>query len=258
MSDQLPERKILSSLHDFSRYDRQMRVQGFDEIAQKRLSNSSVLVIGAGGLGSLVLKYLAGSGIGRIGIIDNDRVEPSNLHRQIIFCEGDIGKPKAERAAEITLETNLNVNVQHFQEVFHEENAKKLCSNYDIICVCVDNFQARFLATRVCYDQQKAVTIAGVENLSGQVLSMVPGLRGCYGCLFPRLEHAPRSGKPPGVLGPTVGVISSFQALKALKLAAGMEKKNEFTHFDLENPSLFSIQIEPNPSCSICSLNAVL
>ena len=209
---------------DFSIYERQMLLEGVGIEGQKKLRDAKVLIIGAGGLGSPVALYLAGAGIGTIGLLDADEVSLTNLHRQVIHAASNVGKNKAESAKEQIEKLNERVKVETYPFFFTPENAHELVSKYDFIVDAVDNVESKFLINDACVLAGKPFCHAGVIKTQGQVMTYVPGEGPCYRCVF---EEIPEKGSVPtcatvGVLGPVVGIIGCIQATEVLKYFLGI------------------------------------
>lgn len=205
------------------RYARNIIIDGFGREGQAKLAASSVLVVGAGGLGSPVLMYLAAAGIGRLGIIDYDVVDVTNLQRQIVHGEDDIGKPKVESAREAVAALNPSVTVVVHQEKLTKNNADGLVCRYDFIIDCCDNYEAKYLLNDVCVAENKAYSHGAILAMRGEAMTFVPG-HADYRRVFPA---PPAEGEYPnpaqaGVLGSVAGVIGSIQATEAIKYLIGI------------------------------------
>lgn len=210
--------------NDFERYERQMLLEGFGEEGQKKLMSAKVLIIGAGGLGSPIALYLAGAGIGTIGIADADEVSISNLHRQIAHSSQNVGKNKAESAKESMQALNALVEVITYPYLITEENAEEIIGQYDFIIDAVDNFEGKFLISDTCVKIGKPFCHGGILAYKGQVMTYVPGKGPCYRCIF---EEVPEEGsvatcRQVGVLGSIAGIIGSIQAAEAIKYFVGV------------------------------------
>jgi adenylyltransferase/sulfurtransferase len=202
------------------RYSRQMLLSGIGGVGQEKLSLSKVLVVGAGGLGSSCLLHLAAAGVGTIGIIDFDKVELSNLHRQIIHTTEDIGKPKVTSAKEKINKINPDIKVITYAERLEEKNVENILNDYEIIVDGLDNFKDKFLLNDICVKLNKKLVHAGVIGFEGQIMTIIPGscnLRTLFPSGIP--DELNRSCKDVGVLGTCVGIISTLQANEVLKLA---------------------------------------
>ena len=194
----------------------------FGEDGQRTLADASVLVIGAGGLGSPLLTYLAAAGVGHIGIAEHDRVERSNLHRQILFEEGDINRPKLDAASDRLSELNSSTNITPHPEGITEANATHIISGYDVIADGCDNFATRFLVNRTCLALKKPLVSASVAGWNGQ-LATFDTAKGtpCYQCLVHPDAPEANTCRESGIIGPLAGVMGSMQALEVLRLLIG-------------------------------------
>ena len=202
------------------RYARHLILKGVGVKGQKRLLASSVLIIGAGGLGSPIALYLAAAGVGHIGLVDGDTVDLSNLQRQIIHTTARVNEPKVESAATAIRELNPDVTVDTYQAIVNANNITDLIEPYDLVIDATDNFAAKFLINDACVLAGKPYIHAGVVGFSGQVMTVIPGEGPCYRCIF---RDMPAAGEIPtckeaGVLGAVVGVIGSLEATEAVKL----------------------------------------
>jgi molybdopterin/thiamine biosynthesis adenylyltransferase len=209
---------------ELQRYSRQILLQDIGGPGQKKLKAARVLVIGAGGLGSPVLQYLAAAGVGTIGVIDDDEVDLSNLHRQVIHAADTVGTPKVRSALEAVQRQNPNVTLRPYRRRLTEDIAADLFADYDLILDGTDNFATRYLANRVAAAQGKPLIGGALTQWEGQVSVWDPARGGpCYECIFP---EAPAPGLVPscaeaGVAGPLPGVIGSMMALEAVKAITG-------------------------------------
>lgn len=206
-----------------TRYHRQLIIPEIGGSGQELLKKSSVLVIGAGGLGSPVLMYLAAAGVGRIGIIDSDEVSTGNLQRQVLYVTGDVTRPKAEAAAERISRINPHITVETFQVRFTEENAGDLLKGYDIAVDCTDNYSTRYTLSDATIRAAIPMVYGAVREFMGQ--ASVFNYRGgaTYRDLYPEemnLASADKSG-PPGVMGPLPGIIGAVQACEVIKIITG-------------------------------------
>jgi molybdopterin/thiamine biosynthesis adenylyltransferase/molybdopterin synthase catalytic subunit/rhodanese-related sulfurtransferase len=219
-------------------YSRQIALREVGAGGQARLRSASVLVVGAGGLGVPVLQYLAGAGVGRIGIVDADRLEPSNLHRQTWYALADCGREKSTLAAERVRALNPEVRVESHALRLDNSNAERLAAGHDLILDCSDNFATKFLLNDLALRTRKPVLFASVYQYEGQ-LQLVRGddATACLRCVWPQATRDGLVGNcaEAGVLGPVPGVFGSLQALEALKLLLGLPGLNpsEMLIFDL-------------------------
>lgn len=241
---------------DIARYGRQIIVPGVGGAGQERLKAGSVLVIGAGGLGSPSLLYLASAGIGRIGIVDADVVDVTNLQRQIAHTTADVDRNKAESAAETIRAINPLIEVVTYPVRLDADNALELFANYDIILDGTDNFPTRYLVNDACVMLGKPLVTAAILRYSGQITVVKPGDTACYRCLFP---EPPAPGAVPscsqaGILGPVAGVMGSMQALEAIKLLLGSEDSiaGRFIAVDFLTLETQVMELHRNTSCAAC------
>lgn len=230
-------------------------LEGFGEQAQAKLQESSVLVIGAGGLGSVTISYLAAAGIGRIGIIDFDHVELSNLHRQIIHEEGDIGRLKIESAADRISELNPHVAVDVYAQRLNAQNARSIIARYDVIADGCDRFDTRLIANAASYSERKILVSASAIGYRGQLLSVNPhDHSACYQCLVPEAPEEPDRCSEVGVLGPVCGIIGSMQAVEIIKQLTGIGDNltGKWLRYDALNHQHSISAITQEQACPIC------
>lgn len=241
------------------RYSRHLLLPDVGKAGQEKLLNSRVLVVGAGGLGSPALLYLAAAGIGHIGVIDDDLVDESNLQRQVIHGTSDIGFPKVESAMRHIAELNPDVAVEPIQERLSKENALDLFDRYDLTVDGADNFATRYLINDACVILGKPNVHGGVDRFRGQatVFSLPEGP--CYRCLF---DETPPPGTAlncaeAGVLGVVPGIIGMIQATEALKLILGIGEPliGRLLTLDALPMTFREIQIRKDPDCPICGPN---
>jgi adenylyltransferase/sulfurtransferase len=209
---------------ELERYSRQLLMDQWGGVAQERLRGARAIVVGAGALGSPVAQYLAGAGVGRLGIVDGDLVELSNLHRQPLHFTPDIGTGKAESAAAKLALLNSEVVVEPYPAALSAQNAEAIVMGADVVVDCTDSFEARYAINDACCAEGIDLVEAGVVAFDGLVLSIRPGRSACYRCAFPEPppETARRSCREAGVLGAMAGIVGSIQALEALKLLSGV------------------------------------
>jgi molybdopterin/thiamine biosynthesis adenylyltransferase/rhodanese-related sulfurtransferase len=243
--------------HERALYARQTRLPGFGEAGQLKLRSAKVLLLGAGGLGSPAALYLAAAGVGFLGIADPDKVEVSNLHRQILHGFDTLGLPKTISAAEALLEINPGLQVSLHPEGFTAENAAELVARYDLLVDGTDNFATRFLAADACVLGRKPLVHGSVLRAEGQVGVFLPGA-GCYRCVYPEI---PAAGSVPtcaegGVLGATCGVIGSWMASAALSVLLGQLRESRLQLVDLDAGTSRRLRLVADPACPACSPSA--
>ena len=252
---------------ELARYARQMLLPGFGVAGQERLKGSSVLVVGAGGLGSPALLYLVAAGVGRVGVVDDDVVDASNLHRQVLHGSADLGRPKTESAAERLRELNPHVALEPLPARLTGDDAREVVSAYDVVLDGSDNFPTRYLVSDACVLAGKPLVFGALSRLDGQVGVLVRGSVGeagaarddrvaCYRCAFPT---PPAPGTVPscaeaGVFGPLPAVVGSLMASEALKLLLGWEGvlAGRLLLVDLAAAATQSVALERDPACPAC------
>lgn len=249
-----PARAPLLNDAELDRYSRQLLLPEFTEMAQLSLRDASVLVVGAGALGSPVAMYLAGAGVGRLGIADDDTVEVSNLHRQLLHFTPDVGTPKTESAASKLRFLNPEIIVEPYQVRVDEANAPGLVEGQDLVVDCSDSFATRYAVNKACCEAGIDLVEGGVVGWSGLVMTIVPGATACYRCAFPTEPADARSCAEAGVLGPAAGVIASLQALEALKFLTGVQPTlvDEFLSVDLATLETLRVNVRRRPDCPDC------
>ena len=244
------------------RYSRHLLIPEVGVQGQERLAAARLLCIGAGGLGSPVLQYLAAAGAGRIGIVDDDVVDESNLQRQTIFGTGDIGRSKAQVAAQRVLEINPLVATDPIPVRFDESNARDLVRLYDVIVDCTDRFETRYLINDACVLENKPDVYGSIFRFDGQVSVFARERGPCYRCLFPQ---PPPAGTVPtcaegGVLGVLAGMVGTFQANEALKLVLNIGEPlvGRLLLIDALSARVREVEIERDSSCAICGQNPTI
>jgi molybdopterin-synthase adenylyltransferase len=240
---------------EIERYSRQLVLPEWGAAAQLAVTEASVLVIGAGALGAPVALYLAGAGVGRIGILDDDAVELSNLHRQLLHFTPDLGAPKAESAAAKLRYLNPDIVVEPYQVRAGTENAGALVEGQDLVVDCSDSFATRYAVNAACCAAGVRLVEAGVLGMAGMVMSVKPGRTACYRCAFPSAPaDAPRCADA-GVLGPAAGVVGSLQALEAMKLLTGVAPAvtDGFLQVDLATSEFLRVHVGRRADCPDCA-----
>lgn len=232
-----------------NRYHRQVSVPEFGEEGQKKLSTAKVMIVGAGGLGTPVIEYLAAAGVGELSIVDGDVVEESNLQRQVIHA-GNIGLNKAESAQEFVKELNPDVEVITHPFFVDPDNVLEMVENCDVVVSCPDNFKARYLLNDACRILKKPMAHAAIYGFEGEVMTINPKGSPCYRCLFPRAPQKEDSA----VMGFTAGLFGCIQAAETLKLIAGLPVlEGKYMRGDLLSMEFFTTEIKQNPDCPVCS-----
>lgn len=242
------------------RYSRHLLMPEVGLQGQIKLKNSSVLVIGTGGLGSPVALYLAAAGIGRIGLVDYDIVDSSNLQRQVIHGTSTVGKLKVESAKERLQDLNPDIQVDIYNEPYTSENAMRIAKDYDLIIDGTDNFPTRYLTNDVCVMLGKPNIYGSIFRFDGQVSVFHAEKGPCYRCLFP---EPPPPGLVPscaegGVLGILPGTVGTLQATEALKVLLGIGEPliGKLLLYNALDMSFDFVQLKKNPKCRVCGPNA--
>jgi len=247
------------------RYARHILLPEIGGAGQAKLLNSRVLVVGAGGLGSPVILYLAAAGVGHIGIIDDDDVDLSNLQRQIAHTTERIGVNKAESARQSVLALNPGIKVTVHSERLTAANALELIGDYDVVADGSDNFDTRFLVNDVCYFSRTTLVSAAILRFDGQLSTFRAhqgGANPCYRCLYP--EPPPPDLIPTcaeaGVLGALCGVMGSLQAAEVVKelTGAGESMSGSLLIFDGLATEFRKVKIKPDPACALCGSPATI
>ena len=250
------------SQDEIRRYSRHLVMPEVGREGQERLKAARALVVGAGGLGSPVAMYLAAAGIGKLGLVEFDRVEESNLQRQVLFGQSDIGRPKLEVAAERLLEINPLIDVATHPMRVESANAMTLLADYDLVVDGSDNFPTRYLINDACVLSGIPDVFGSIFRFEGQI-SVFWGAQGpCYRCLFP---EPPPPGLVPscaegGVLGVLPGIIGSLQASEAIKFLLGVGESlvGRLVIFDALSLRFRELRLKKNPQCPVCSAEPAL
>lgn len=241
---------------ELQHYQRQLLLPEVGIEGQRALKAGRVLVIGAGGLGSPVLLYLAAAGVGTLGIVEHDTVDRSNLHRQVLFGVDVIGRSKAEVARERLGQLNPHVRVDVHRLKLDADNAAALVAGYDVVVDATDNFTARYLINEVCMRAGKPNVSASILRFEGQLSVFVPGEGPCYRCLYPEAPpaHLAPSCAEAGVLGSLPGAIGALQATEALKLLLGLPPAlaGRLLTFDALDMQFRTLEVARDPHCPVC------
>jgi adenylyltransferase/sulfurtransferase len=240
---------------EVERYSRQLVLAEWSGAAQERLKAASVIVVGAGALGSPVATYLVAAGVGHLGVVDPDVVELSNLHRQPLHFTPDLGLPKASNAVVKLSALNSEVQVDQYPVRLEETNAEAIVMGADLVIDCTDSFETRYLVNDACCAQGIPLVEAGVVGFDGLVMSILPGESACYRCAFPTEPVDARSCRDAGVLGAMAGVVGSIQALEGLKLLTGVGEPLSDAILQIEGASMAFTRVatERRPGCPACA-----
>jgi molybdopterin/thiamine biosynthesis adenylyltransferase len=231
-----------------SRYGRRLQLKQIGPAGQERLGQARVVVVGAGGLGCPALQYLAAAGVGSIHVIDGDRVDLTNLNRQVLYRTEDVGRPKAQVAAERVGATFTHANLSRANLDLVEG---------DVVLDCTDNFATRFLLADACHLKGLPLVQAAVTQFSGQLGTYVPHQGPCYRCFFPEPAGTLPGCAEAGILGAAAGVMGSLQALEAIKyLVGGATVQGHLILVDLWTLSLERVALPKDPTCPLCGPSA--
>jgi len=244
----------LFSPEELVRYSRQLALNGIGLEGQKKLKNSQVLCVGVGGLGSPASLYLAAAGIGTLGIVDNDELDLSNLQRQILFTQKDIGTSKVKSAKQKLEALNKNTNVVCYNTMLTKENALEIIAQYDVIIDGTDNFTAKYLINDACCILKKPNVYASISQFKGQCSVFMPS-GPCYRCLFP---HPPKDDVPncaeSGVIGSLPGMLGTMQTTETLKLILNIGEPlvGRVLQVDALSMTFNTYQLQRNAHCKAC------
>src|ERR1043165_9329690 len=247
---------------EIRRYSRHLILPEVGLSGQKKIRAASVLCIGAGGLGSPIAMYLAAAGVGKLGILDFDTVDYTNLQRQIIHGTKDVGRPKMQSAKETLLDINPHVNIIGFEEQFTSENAMRIVKDFDIVIDGTDNFPTRYLTNDVCVLLGKPNVYGSIFRFEGQASVFWAEHGPCYRCLYP---EPPPPGLVPscaegGVLGVLPGIIGCLQANEAIKLILGVGNPliGRLLLFNALKMQFRELRLQKDPECPVCGENPTI
>ena len=244
------------SREQIQRYNRHILIDDIGITGQQRISEAKVLVIGAGGLGSAVLFYLAAAGVGTIGIADSDVVDLTNLQRQIIHFTDDLNKLKVQSAREKIIRINPDVRVATHPEFVNSKNILGLIRDYDFIVDGTDNFSSKFLINDACVISEKPFSHAGVLIFDGQMMTVVPKMSACLRCIFPKPPPpaAEQSSDQVGVLGSLAGALGTLQATEALKyiIQKGELLTNRLLIYNALELTFREVKLKKRNACPAC------
>jgi molybdopterin/thiamine biosynthesis adenylyltransferase/rhodanese-related sulfurtransferase len=250
------------TVDEVRRYSRHLIIPDVGKTGQRRLKNAKVLCVGAGGLGSPALMYLAAAGVGTLGIVDFDVVDESNLQRQVIHGQSDVGRPKAVSAMETIREINPHVNVVLHQERLDSDNALQIFTGYDLIVDGTDNFATRYLVNDACVLLGKPYVWGSIYRFDGQASVFWAEHGPCYRCLYP---EPPPPGMVPscaegGVLGVLCATVGSVQVNEAIKVIAGIGDPlvGRLAIYDALDMSFRTVKVRKDPECPVCGKNPTI
>ena len=243
------------------RYSRHILLQGVGGVGQRKLLDAKVLIIGAGGLGSPIGYYLAAAGVGTLGIADGDKVDISNLQRQILHSTEDINRLKVDSARQTLEALNPDVSIITYGERLGEDTILDVISQYDFIVEGTDNFPTKFLVNDACVFAEKPFSQGGILRFEGQTMTYTPG-NVCYRCIY---ETAPPKDAVPtcseaGVFGAVAGMLGTIQAAETIKYITGVGQPliNKLLFFDALSMEFRQVEVNRNPECPVCGENPTI
>jgi len=237
---------------DFKRFEKQIILKKIGISGQKKILNSKVLIVGIGGLGCPLLTYLAASGVGKIGIVDYDKVEISNLNRQTLFAQSDIGKFKVNQAKKNIKKINSKIKILTFNIKLNETNIKKVFKDFDIICDGTDNYETRYLINDECKRSKKILISAAISKFDGHLYKFnFRKKSSCYRCFMPEMPNDENNCQSEGIFSPIAGILGSMQANEVLKTILNFENNlhNRMIIFNSIKSNFRNIKLDYNPNC---------
>jgi molybdopterin/thiamine biosynthesis adenylyltransferase len=241
---------------ELNRYSRQLVLPQVGKTGQEKLEKARVLIVGLGGLGCPASLYLAGAGVGTLGLVDHDIVQLSNLHRQVLYGDNDIGEAKVRVAAPRLHQVNPHLKIETFGEKFSMEKAIDIAESFDLVLDCTDNFAARYAINAFCVEYRKPNAFASLYRFEGFLTVFDSRLdAGCYRCLYPESSEAIQNCSEAGVIGVLPGILGAMQALEAIKIITGAGEvlnRHSLVYDGLTQVSR-KIRRERNTNCTVCS-----
>tara|TARA_B100000575_G_scaffold112103_1_gene89209 strand:+ start:1508 stop:2257 length:750 start_codon:yes stop_codon:yes gene_type:complete len=244
---------MMLDIRDFERFKKQIVLKKIGLAGQKKIKNAKVLIIGMGGLGCPLLTYLASSGICNIGIVDHDKIELSNLNRQILFNTSDIGKFKVNQAKYKINKIYKKIKIKIFKIKISEKNIEPIIKKFDIICDGTDNFGTRYLINDYCKKNKKILISAAISKFDGQLFKFDFNKKGpCFRCFMPEYPDIENNCDVEGIFSPVAGILGSLQANEVLKTILNLrhDLNSNILVFDSLKMNLRKIKISPNSKCS--------
>ncbi len=249
----LDQNKFMSlKIEEYKRFEKQIILKNIGVNGQKKILNSKVLIIGIGGLGCPLLTYLAASGVGKLGIVDNDKIEISNLSRQTLFTTGDVGKFKVNQAKKKINKLNNKIFVKSFKKRISSKNIDSIIKNFDIICDGTDNYETRYLINDHCKKKRKILISAAINKYNGHLYNFNFKKKGsCYRCFMPEKPLTDHNCESEGLFSPVAGILGSLQANEVLKTILGFKSNldNRMIIFNSVSLRLRSVELSYNPNC---------
>jgi adenylyltransferase/sulfurtransferase len=236
----------------FKRFEKQITLKKIGISGQKKILSSNVLVIGVGGLGCPLITYLAASGVGKIGIVDFDKVEVSNLNRQTLFGINDVGKFKVDQAKKKIRKLNKKINIITFKKKINSRNINNILKSFDIICDGTDNFNTRYLINDYCLQNNKILISAAISKFDGHLFKFNFKIKGpCFRCFMPEMPDLENNCQTEGLFSPVAGIIGSLQANEVLKSILNLKKDltGQIIIFDALKADFRKSKISINKKC---------
>ena len=237
---------------DLKRYFKQIILKNIGVSGQKKIASSKILVIGVGGLGCPLLLYLANSGVKNFGIVDNDKIELSNLNRQILFTKADLGKYKVSQAEKILKRIDKNINIKSYKKKVDVDNIKSIIKNYDIICDGTDNFKSRYLINDYSLKFKKILISAAINKFNGHLFKFdFRKKTPCFRCFMPEYPNSENNCETDGIISPLAGVMGTLQANEVLKSILNIKSdlSKSILIFDSMKTTFRKVKLNKNPSC---------
>ena len=244
---------MLLNNKDLKRFSKQIILKNVGISGQKKIKTAKVLIIGAGGLGCPLILYLASSGIGNIGIVDYDRVDISNLHRQTLFTNKDVGKFKVIQAKKFIKKINSSIKVHIFKKKIIKKNINKIINNFDIICDGTDNFLSRYLINDECFKMKKILISAAISKFDGQLFKFDFKKKNspCFRCFMPQMPEQKNNCDAEGIISPLAGIMGTLQANEVIKVILNIrdDMSGKVLIFDALKTNFRKLEILRNSIC---------
>ena len=236
---------------DLKRFSKQIILRKVGLSGQQKISSSKILIVGAGGLGCPLLLYLANTGVGNIGIVDNDKIEESNLNRQILFMPKDIGKYKVIQAKKVIRSINKNIKISTYKKRLNKNNIKDILNKFDIVCDCSDNFETRYLINDHCLKYKKILIAAAVSRFDGHIFSFnFKRKTPCLRCFMPEIPNVENNCESEGIISTLAGIAGTIQANEVINnILNKSTMKNKILVFNSFTSDFRKIKLFKNPKC---------